>query len=101
MCSISNSVSLLSPRYRQNLTMRLDGSDFYCLFRDNASELLRFENMTLKHRQAHKMRSMGYYDYVVSGDMQALSKLNARYPYQSLVSINLINVIKIINKKQK
>ena len=62
------------PLHRQGLTMRLDGSDFYCLSRDNSSELLRLVEMTTLQRQAHKMRSMGYFDYAVSGDLQALSK---------------------------
>jgi hypothetical protein len=63
-----------NPNYRQRSTMRLDGDDFYCISRKNSSELLRLESMKIVHRQAHKMKSMGYYDYAVSGDLQALSK---------------------------
>jgi DNA-binding winged helix-turn-helix (wHTH) protein/Tol biopolymer transport system component len=62
------------PNYRQRSTMRIDGNNFYCLSRKNSSELLRLESMTIVHKQAHKMKSMGYYDYAVSGDLQALSK---------------------------
>jgi len=62
-----------NPIYRQSSTFRVDGDNFYCLSRENASELLRLSSMTTLHKQAHKMKSMGYYDYAVSGDLQALS----------------------------
>jgi len=63
-----------NPNFRQSSTMRLDNEDFYCISQENSSELLRLESMTILHKQAHKMKSMGYYDYAVSGDLQALSK---------------------------
>jgi len=63
-----------SPNFRQSSTMRLDNDDFYCISQENSSELLRLESMTILHKQAHKMKSMGYYDYAVSGALQALSK---------------------------
>ncbi|MEW6992055.1 winged helix-turn-helix domain-containing protein [Colwelliaceae bacterium 6441] len=62
------------PVFRHSLTMRLDNDDFYCLAKDNASELLKLSSMKTMQRQAHKMPSMGYYDYAVTGEMQALSK---------------------------
>jgi len=67
-------LSCQNPIFRHGLTMRLDDEDFYCISADNSSELLRLASMSTLHRQAHKMRSMGYYDYAVSGDQQALSK---------------------------
>jgi len=63
-----------NPIFRQSMTMRVDGNNFYCLSRENPSELLRLESFKTLHKQAHKMKSMGYYDYAVSGDLQALSK---------------------------
>ncbi|MFT5759942.1 MAG: hypothetical protein ACI9LM_004726 [Alteromonadaceae bacterium] len=63
-----------NPIYRQSSTFRLDGNDFYCLSSKNSSELLRLASMTTVYKQAHKMKSMGYYDYAVSGNLQALSK---------------------------
>ncbi|NQZ82993.1 MAG: winged helix-turn-helix domain-containing protein [Colwellia sp.] len=68
------SLTCKNPIFRQSSTMRLDGDNFYCLSEHNSSELLRLESMTTVHRQAHKMKSMGYYDYAVSGNLQALSK---------------------------
>jgi hypothetical protein len=63
-----------NPIYRQSSTFRVDGDDFYCLSSENSSDLLRLSSMTTVHKQAHKMKSMGYYDYAVSGSLQALSK---------------------------
>jgi hypothetical protein len=68
------SLTCKNPIFRQSLTIRIDGNDFYCLSQSNSSELLRLESMKTLQRQAHKMRSMGYYDYAVSGNLQALSK---------------------------
>jgi len=63
-----------APLYRHTLTMRLDKEDFYCLAQDNPSELIKFNQLKTLTRQAHNMRSMGYYDYAVVGERQALSK---------------------------
>lgn len=63
-----------NPIFRQSMTMRIDGNSFYCLSRENPSELLHLDSMKTLHKQAHKMESMGYYDYAVSGKLQALSK---------------------------
>ncbi|NQZ23735.1 MAG: winged helix-turn-helix domain-containing protein [Colwellia sp.] len=70
-------ISCRNPIHGHALTIGIDGDDLYCISRDNSAELLRLENMKTLHKQAQELRSMGHYDYSVSGKQHALTKLKS------------------------
>lgn len=62
---------------RRKLTAQFNGSDLYCRSRDKNNELIRVAGLKIVQRHVHKIASMGFVDFSVAKDTQAITKLKS------------------------
>jgi transcriptional activator of cad operon len=60
---------------RSKLTAQLDNNDLYCQSNQKSSELVKVENLKVIQRNVQKIPSMGFIDFSVVNNQQALTKL--------------------------